>query len=303
MAAAALPQHAVQQMYRSPSAAPARSIDVHCSAHLSINKCTHFAALTDTCRPPQSRNMASACCTAAAAPLAQARSTRRAAAAFSSAPAQLARRGEPWRAAATIHAGIVPPAVACLPGEDAACLCRGMPPQRAALQAPGSKPLEPPPPLPPLNPSLLPAGRRQGGCLRVQAMLTAEKSELDVSKVWGCLQRRLPGVLLQPACRLRRLERPPAHRSVDALCCFVSMWFPPSQMAPLGDRILVKPQEVEKQTAGGILLAPTSGGGRNMQDALVGTGGWSGQRARLPQLQLHGIRIGTCMHACRDLLA
>lgn len=43
------------------------------------------------------------------------------------------------------------------------------------------------------------------------------------------------------------------------------------QMSPLGDRLLVKPQEVEKQTAGGILLAPTSSG-KSMQDALVGTG-------------------------------
>ena len=42
-------------------------------------------------------------------------------------------------------------------------------------------------------------------------------------------------------------------------------------MSPLGDRVLVKPQEVESKTAGGILLAP-SGGGRSMQDALVGTG-------------------------------
>lgn len=43
------------------------------------------------------------------------------------------------------------------------------------------------------------------------------------------------------------------------------------QMSPLGDRLLVKPQEVENKTAGGILLAPTSSG-RSMQDALVGTG-------------------------------
>ncbi len=42
------------------------------------------------------------------------------------------------------------------------------------------------------------------------------------------------------------------------------------QMAPLGDRLLVKPQAVEKQTAGGILLSPTSGKG--MQEAIVGTG-------------------------------
>ncbi|KAI7843931.1 hypothetical protein COHA_002471 [Chlorella ohadii] len=43
-----------------------------------------------------------------------------------------------------------------------------------------------------------------------------------------------------------------------------------SKMSPLGDRLLVKPQEVESKTAGGILLAPTSSG-RSMQDALVGT--------------------------------
>lgn len=42
------------------------------------------------------------------------------------------------------------------------------------------------------------------------------------------------------------------------------------QMSPLGDRLLVKPQEVESKTSGGILLAPTSSG-RSMQDALVGT--------------------------------
>ena len=41
-------------------------------------------------------------------------------------------------------------------------------------------------------------------------------------------------------------------------------------MAPLGDRLLVRPQEVEKQTAGGILL--TTSGSKSMQDALVGTG-------------------------------
>ncbi|EFN58613.1 hypothetical protein CHLNCDRAFT_140815 [Chlorella variabilis] len=64
---------------------------------------------------------------------------------------------------------------------------------------------------------------RQAGCLQVQAVLTKEKSEMDVSK-----------------------------------------------MSPLGDRLLVKPQEVEKQTAGGILLSPTSSG-KSMQDALVGT--------------------------------
>ncbi|KAI3436540.1 hypothetical protein D9Q98_005957 [Chlorella vulgaris] len=67
------------------------------------------------------------------------------------------------------------------------------------------------------------AAGRQAGCLRVQAVMTAEKAEMDVSK-----------------------------------------------MSPLGDRLLVKPQEVEKQTAGGILLAPTSSG-KSMQDALVGT--------------------------------
>ena len=44
-----------------------------------------------------------------------------------------------------------------------------------------------------------------------------------------------------------------------------------AQMAPLGDRLMVKPQEVEKATAGGILLTPTSGS-KGMQDALVGTG-------------------------------
>ncbi|PSC72816.1 molecular chaperone [Micractinium conductrix] len=70
------------------------------------------------------------------------------------------------------------------------------------------------------------SGRQQRAarqCLWVQAVLTAEKSELDVSK-----------------------------------------------MAPLGDRLMVKPQEVEKATAGGILLTPTSGS-KGMQDALVGT--------------------------------
>ncbi|KAL4457519.1 hypothetical protein ABPG75_012384 [Micractinium tetrahymenae] len=67
------------------------------------------------------------------------------------------------------------------------------------------------------------ARQQRAGCLRVQAVLTAEKSEMDVSK-----------------------------------------------MSPLGDRLLVKPQEVESQTAGGILLAPSSSG-RGMQDAIVGT--------------------------------
>ncbi|PRW56031.1 elongation factor mitochondrial [Chlorella sorokiniana] len=72
----------------------------------------------------------------------------------------------------------------------------------------------------------VPSGRQQlrrRACLRVQAVMTKEKSEMDVSK-----------------------------------------------MSPLGDRLLVKPQEVESKTAGGILLAPTSSG-RSMQDALVGT--------------------------------
>jgi hypothetical protein len=111
-------------------------------------------------------------------------------------------------------------------------------------------------------------------------MLTAEKSELDVSKVWGQLQRRPLALLrLVPACRTA------CTILTVAAAVFFTPWpwapysFPPSQMAPLGDRILVKPQEVEKQTAGGILLAPTPGGGRNMQDARVGTGGWCGQPA------------------------
>jgi hypothetical protein len=43
-----------------------------------------------------------------------------------------------------------------------------------------------------------------------------------------------------------------------------------TQMSPLGDRLLVKPQEAESKTAGGILLAATSN--KSMQDALVGTG-------------------------------
>ena len=132
----------------------------------------------------------------------------------------------------------------------------------------------------------------------MQAMLTAEKSALDVSKVWGgcsddcwdlcrCHQRRLIGRL-----PLLLLLTPFPLPSSSA--------FPPWQMAPLGDRILVKPQEVEKQTAGGILLAPTPGGGRNMQDALVGTGGWGERVPALPARSCNCICIrmlaGTWWH-------
>ncbi|KAG7669294.1 hypothetical protein Ndes2526B_g05596 [Nannochloris sp. 'desiccata'] len=42
-----------------------------------------------------------------------------------------------------------------------------------------------------------------------------------------------------------------------------------SQMAPLGDRLLVKPKEKEEKTAGGILL--TSSSTPRMEDALIGT--------------------------------
>lgn len=41
-------------------------------------------------------------------------------------------------------------------------------------------------------------------------------------------------------------------------------------MSPLGDRLLVRPVEAEAKTAGGILLT-ASGGGKGMQDALIGT--------------------------------
>ena len=39
-------------------------------------------------------------------------------------------------------------------------------------------------------------------------------------------------------------------------------------MAPLGDRILVRPREADAKSAGGVLLSSSAG---SMQDALVGT--------------------------------
>lgn len=63
---------------------------------------------------------------------------------------------------------------------------------------------------------------RQLSGLRVQAVLTAESAELDVSK-----------------------------------------------MAPLGDRLLVKPKEQESVSAGGVLLSTSSK--PSMSDALIGT--------------------------------
>jgi chaperonin GroES len=43
----------------------------------------------------------------------------------------------------------------------------------------------------------------------------------------------------------------------------------PPQMAPLGDRLLVKPKAAEEKTAGGILLASSSA--PKMDDAHIGT--------------------------------
>lgn len=43
-----------------------------------------------------------------------------------------------------------------------------------------------------------------------------------------------------------------------------------TKMAPLGDRVLVKPRENEKKTAGGIILASTSSNDFDMSEGLVG---------------------------------
>lgn len=37
-------------------------------------------------------------------------------------------------------------------------------------------------------------------------------------------------------------------------------------MAPMGDRILIKPMPEEKKTKGGIIIATTSGGAPNMAE-------------------------------------
>lgn len=116
---------------------------------------------------------------------------------------------------------------------------------------------------------------------------------MDVSKVGHLLvfqreYKRPPecghtiGTLLvpPPAVDWRlALAKPQAHASPGLEPCL------PLQMSPLGDRLLVKPQEVEKQTAGGILLSPTSSG-KSMQDALVGTGAGG----RSTAAQHHGLR-------------
>lgn len=101
--------------------------------------------------------------------------------------------------------------------------------------------------------------------------MTSEKAELDVSKV------RAPRPLQEPEQGSR------AGRLTVAAGCVSSMppnqrpscWRLPSparpQMAPLGDRLLVRPQAAEEKTAGGILLTPGSGS-KGMQDAVIGTG-------------------------------
>lgn len=71
-------------------------------------------------------------------------------------------------------------------------------------------------------------------------------------------------------------------RPYSAALCITKLHPSPMQMSPLGDRLLVKPQEQESKTAGGILL--TSGSGKSMQDALIGTGASRGQLGWQPSM-------------------
>jgi len=57
-------------------------------------------------------------------------------------------------------------------------------------------------------------------------------------------------------------------------------------MAPLGDRLLVKPQEKESKSAGGILLTATSNNSMG-EDSFVGT-----VLAVGDEVELEGVKVG-----------